>query len=483
MSKEKKLEILNYNELPKKEGVGALKGKEVIDWKSIKEGFIFKTQHKDYGYNEFEFVEYNIKTGYLKLKYNNKDVSSTTSNFVKGQIGKITNKRSSNFKKNIGDLINDNNRDLIIIDREYRYKINPNAYDVEEKYYKYRCNRCSNEDWIIESSLVTSGTGCNVCASKKSALGINTIYDTDPWMMDLGVSEEDAKGCVRSSNKSIKVTCPNCGSIKKISPYVIYRTKSIGCKCGDGTSYSEKFVNCILSQLNVKFITQLSKSNFLWCKNYKYDFYIPKHNIVIETHGEQHYKKANGFRRTLEEEQENDKIKKELALSNKIEYYIIIDCRKSELEWIKNNILNSELNKLFDLSNINWLKCEEFALKNIVKEVCEYWNNKNDEESTTDLGKIFGYDRTTIRNYLKKGTKLGWTSYDSEVEAKKTNKNNTKQVLVYKDNILLSEKSYSVRELSRLSVELFGVKLHSGGISEVCNGIRKHYKGFIFKYI
>lgn len=205
--------------------------------------------------------------------------------------------------------------------------------------------------------------------------------------------------------------------------------------------------------------------------------------MIIETHGIQHYEENKNWTMSLEEVQENDKIKEQLAKDNGIEHYIVIDCRYSELEWIKNNILNSELNKLFDLSNINWLKCEEFALKNIVKEVCEYWNNKNDEESTTDLGKIFGYDRTTIRNYLKKGTKLGWTSYDSEVEAKKTNKNNTKQVLVYKDNILLSEKSYSVRELSRLSVKLFGVKLHSGGISEVCNGIRKHYKGFIFKYI
>src|SRR5574344_202584 len=46
-------------------------------------------------------------------------------------------------------------------------------------------------------------------------------------------------------------------------------------------------------------------------------------------------------------------------------------CRKSELEYIKNNIFESKLNEIFDLSKIKWDECEEFALSNRVKEACD----------------------------------------------------------------------------------------------------------------
>ena len=77
----------------------------------------------------------------------------------------------------------------------------------------------------------------------------------------------------------------------------------------------------------------------------------------METHGKQHYE--DGFKgcggRTLEEEQQNDKNKYELAIKNGIKQqnYIVIDCSKSDLEFIKNNIINSRLNELFNLNKNN----------------------------------------------------------------------------------------------------------------------------------
>ena len=49
--------------------------------------------------------------------------------------------------------------------------------------------------------------------------------------------------------------------------------------------------------------------------------------------------------RTLEEEQENDELKKSLAIKNGIKDYLVIDCRESEMEFIKSNILKSQLNQ------------------------------------------------------------------------------------------------------------------------------------------
>ena len=52
----------------------------------------------------------------------------------------------------------------------------------------------------------------------------------------------------------------------------------------------------------------------------------------------------------------------ELALRNGIDEYIIIDCRKSNLNWIKNNILDSSLVNIFKLDDIDWELCDEYKI-------------------------------------------------------------------------------------------------------------------------
>lgn len=319
----------------------------------------------------------------------------------------------------------------------------------------------------------------------------NRIYNTAYWMIDLGVSEEDARKFTKSSGKKIEVICPDCGTKKEMRIADIYRNKSISCICGDGISYSEKFMNNMLMQLNIKYITQLNKTTFKWCDKYKYDFYIPEYNMIIETHGEQHFKERtinSKFKRTLQEEQENDRIKKRLALKNGIEHYIILDCRYSELDYIKNSILNSELADILNLSKIDWLKCEEFALKNIVKEVCDYWNQKEDWETTSNLARVFNLDSSTIRDYLNKGCRLKWCEYSGKGESKRSayrvGKSLGKKIKVFKNGTEIYDKIFnSCHELDELSEEIFGVKLNYSAISRVCRGVKPQYKGFTFKYI
>ncbi|HAT4302323.1 TPA: hypothetical protein I9089_002430 [Clostridium perfringens] len=265
----------------------------------------------------------------------------------------------------------------------------------------------------------------------------------------------------------------------------IYNYKSIGCSCRDGKSYPEKFMRSLLEQLNVDFEIEYSPS---WIDNKRYDFYIKECNCIIEVHGKQHYDgsfKVKGGR-TLEEEKQNDKHKKEVALLNGIKYYIELDCRESNMDYIKNSIINSELANLFDLSNINWTSCAKFSNKNIVKEVCDHWNNRSGDEMVGDLAKIFNLDRCTINRYLKKGTKLGWCEYDPRKEKIKSALKNSslckKKVEIFKDNQSLGVFE-SYKELAKQSEELFGVKLLSQNISSVCAGRLDSYKGFAFKHI
>ena len=148
---------------------------------------------------------------------------------------------------------------------------------------------------------------------------------------------------------------------------------------------------------------------------------------------------------------------------------------------------------MFDLSKIDWLKCEEFALKNIIKEVCGYWNNKEEWETTTSIAKNNAWgirSFSTIIKYLKRGAKLGWTNYCPKEEmrksASKNGKAHKKAVEVFKDDIScgIFDSTY---DLERISVEVFGVKFINQAISDVCNNkyCSKNglYKGYKFKYV
>ena len=66
---------------------------------------------------------------------------------------------------------------------------------------------------------------------------------------------------------------------------------------------------------------------------------------IIENHGEQHYIHRGTFKsKSLEDEQRNDVYKKTLARQNGVIHYIVLDCRESNVSWIKKSILNSQKN-------------------------------------------------------------------------------------------------------------------------------------------
>lgn len=324
---------------------------------------------------------------------------------------------------NVGDSFKEEKRDITIIERKIRrVKRTDNKtkkeYIANEKWYKYHCNKCGNEDWVIEGAIKPKemkgqSVGCNVCIANplKAVLGRNTIWDKARWMCDLGVSEKDAKTYAPQSNKRIEVVCPHCGNIKMCNIADIYNNHSIGCVCSDKVSSGEKIVYSILKQLCIEFKYQLTKRDVDWCDGYRYDFYIPILDTIIETHGEQHYKETTNFKKTLKYIKDNDDTKKNLALQNGISKYIVIDCKKSNLDYIKDNIYQSELANLIDLKKIDWDECFRFTFENnLIKEACTY-KKDNPNYTTTDIAKIMGFNYNTIRNWLKIGNKLGWCNY------------------------------------------------------------------------
>lgn len=384
-----------------------------IDWKSMKNATLSFRYNDIFG--ELKIVEV-FENGYLLVKYKDYDEFKIhRNNLLKCRLGVLLKQINYKYIYNVGDIVKNKYSEIEII-QQFR-KTTKNNMNI--KFYKYRCLTCNFHNEIGESSLLR-GTGCPVCAGKRVLEGYNDIPTTDSWMVKYfqgGYNE--AKLYTRHSAKKIYPICPDCGKIKDKAVFIynIYKTKGIGCQCSDGISFPEKFMLALLKQLDIKF---KYRKRFKWSQNKEYDFYISELNCIIETHGEQHYRK--GFytidnEKTLEKVRRNDEIKKKLATNNGISNYIIIDCQKSEVDYIKNNILKSKLNDLFDLSKIDWLKCGKEACKNKIKEVC-CLKKDNPNYSTKDIANILGISRGTVIKYLKIGNELKWCVYDKNEEFK-----------------------------------------------------------------
>lgn len=387
-----------------------------IDWKkSIKEKLKIKFIYDDIE-GEFEILDYNNpKKGYVKLLYNDTEYYIHNSNLSKNRIGNIIGKINRENKYNIGQIIKDNKRNITIID----YK-----YNNGKRMYKYKCNRCGfecgtnysirdkiykDEFWILEGNL-DGGKGCSCCCnpSKVVVENINSIYKTDSWMIPY-IGEECSKTHTHCSHDKVGVTCPDCGKVKDKSIDTIFLLKSIACSCSDGNSYISKHMFDFLNQLKEhKQIEEFnSEIKYKWCSFYNpfkskntygvYDFVLEHMNLIIETDGEFHRKDNTMSGQTKEESVWLDNTKDRLA--NEQGYEVI---RISDNGDIKQNILNSNLNKLFDLSSIDWNKAEESASNNLVKIACEYKKN-NTDLTTTEIGKIMGYCQSSIIKWLKKG--------------------------------------------------------------------------------
>ena len=193
----------------------------------------------------------------------------------------------------------------------------------------------------------------------------------------------------------------------------------------------------------------------------------------------QHYEE--GFSRifksakTLKEEQENDKLKKNLTEQNGLKY-IVIDTRYSNLEYIKNSLLNLPEIHRYDLSLVNWNKCHEFACSSLVKVICDLWNNGI--KSTLEISKIKNLGRSTVTKYLNQGKKLGWCDYDGAemvvigtILGKKTNKPIIQ--LSLKGEYITSFKS-AIEAEKQLNI--------SNHISDCCKGKRKSSSNFKWMY-
>jgi hypothetical protein len=295
------------------------------------------------------------------------------------------------------------------------------------------CDECGkiviNVPYAVIINSRKKGDGKDRC---KSCVGIwtngghkvnndNCLWATHPEIAKLLKYPDSGYELSYGSDKKEVFICDKCGHEQSKSVWSVVNFGLTCSRCADGYSYPEKFLISLLSDLNLEFETQ---KVFKWSKNVthenkklsgkkRYDFFLPEpFNMIIEVHGMQHYEE--GFyaeeSKSLEEEQLNDKIKMNLAIENNISNYIVIDCRYSNIEWMKDHILNSKLSTLFDLSNVDWNKCNEFTLTSMIKLACDLW--EVGIKSTLEISKITKLARNTVTKYLKLGVEMGICDYE-----------------------------------------------------------------------
>ena len=367
--------------------------------------------------------------------------------------------------------------DEIIESEDHKRKIKIiNKYHLDSrKIYEYECLICGFHGERLENQI--NYLWCPCCSNKIVVQGVNDIPTTDPWMIPyFQGGEEEAKLYMHGSNHKIYPICPDCGKIKRksISISQIYENHSIGCSCSDKKSYPNKFIISVLDQLNVDYDYEVV---FNWAKQYRYDAVIylldrsDNLNIIIEMdgglgHGKGVYGIKDKEEKILKQRKDilkdMDKEIKALENNNKL---IRIDCEQSNKEYIKNNILNSELSKYYDLSNIDWDECDRYANKNIIKTIADYvltHNNVNYNE----LSEVFSINKSRVGKYLKRANKCGFISDSLYNDLIYRSKIRTKELYVFDKNKNFIKKYCSVESFCNNCYKDFGITASSGGVSK-----------------
>ncbi|MEI2465183.1 hypothetical protein [Niallia taxi] len=354
------------------------------------------------------------------------------------------------------------------------------------------CDLCGENSETSYRSLIYSrelGDGidrCKKCYNKKSAETRRQKYvekhgsiaEKFPKFAKLLWDKEDSYKYTYNSDIRVDFKCPRCDM--KINNKVLSSVFNSGLscpRCSDGKSYPEKFIAEMLNQIKVVFSTE---KTFSWSNNKAYDFYIENFNCIIEAHGKQHY--IGGFEsyrkgRDVVDEQKNDSYKRNMAIDNAIKNYIEVDCSESSLEYIKQSLLKSKISEMFDLSSVDWAKCHQFACGTIIKQASELWNQGN--HTTTTIGNILNVTCNTAAVYLKKGTEIGWCTYDPS-ESKKIVAQLRPQGK--REIVQLSEDCIFITSFESISEASTQTSIHRSNITRACNSRQKFASGFRWMY-
>lgn len=327
----------------------------------------------------------------LIISYNNQEFHISGKDICSVKLGKILGIRNYDWKYEIGQEIHGKTGLHGKIVRRY-YK--ETAMSKRSRCYDILCYKCNQILSKLEN--VVDETGCNICNNGEIRIGFNDLWTTHPHIAEQLHNPEEGYKITYGARKLLDWNCPYCKRlIKDLYPMDIINASGgiVPCECkNDSYSYPNKFIFNLLTELNIDFEFEYRNKEWQELGRRRYDFYIEDKSIIIEADGGQH------FDPRFPEIRINDEEKEEIAIRHGIQYYIHIDCSKSNMDYISKNILSSKLSELYDLSNINWDLINYKSNQITLDIVCDLLEQSN--YNITVVSQIMKIDRVTISRYL-----------------------------------------------------------------------------------
>lgn len=282
-------------------------------------------------------------------------------------------------------------------------------FDMTPTSFIYRGSRCYCENPSISRVIP----------------GFNDIHTTRPDVEEWMHNKEDAYKYSMSSKEKILWDCPDCKNTFE-ERICNVNSNRLSCPfCSDGISYPNKFMYNSLYQIKDDLDFLDREYNPDWCKfefngnkRYgKYDVYfgINGQRYIVEMDGGLgHGNKAHTNSLLSQDELlQIDLIKDKLAEEHGIKV-IRIDCNyktNDRYTYILNNVLNSNLKDIIDLSKIDFDLSNKNSTNSLIVKAGELWNQGL---TVGQIRKELKIGEGTVTSYLKTASEIGVCDYSVE---------------------------------------------------------------------
>lgn len=358
------------------------------------------------------------------------------------------------------------------------YELYGDEYEVLDEEYinartsmRFRHKKCGE---IFTSSFDNmknkDNSHCRFCLGLIIKRGVNDLWTLRP---DVASMLQDKNiGYKYGVNNQYKTNfvCPDCSSINYKSIATVTKNGLCCDACSDNISYPNKFIYHLLKSLGESFERE---KIFEWCKGKLFDAYVKSKNLIIEMDGGLGHGNR-GFGKNWREPEYGNDFYKDLTATEQGIQVIRIDCdypHNERFNYIKNNIINSELSQIYDFTNINWEEIDIKSQSNIFLQVVD---DLKDGMYICDIAKKYDISDCTVGRYLKRAKELGL--YKGTYKKKHIYNNNKPVEMFDKTN----NKIKTFKTITDAS-EYIGVSVSA--ISNCCKGKSKSSGGFVWRFI
>ena len=282
-------------------------------------------------------------------------------------------------------------------------------FDMTPTSFIYRGSRCYCENPSISRVIP----------------GFNDIHTTRPDVEEWMHNKEDAYKYSMSSKEKILWDCPDCKNTFE-ERICNVNSNRLSCPfCSDGISYPNKFMYNSLYQIKDDLDFLEREYNPDWCKFEfkgnkrcgKYDVYfgIDGQRYIVEMDGGLGHGNKVHTNSLLSQDEllQIDLIKDKLAQEQGIQV-IRIDCNyktDNKYTYILNNVLNSDLKDIIDLSKIDFDLSNKNSVSSLIVKAGELWNQGL---TAGQIRKELKIGEGTVTSYLKTASEIGVCDYSVE---------------------------------------------------------------------